>query len=385
MDSCFRGVGKLKRFLAVVLIVLVSITLFIVLRSVSYSPIRDNPHDFFVGVTFSSNTTVEAKVLIDKVKDYTNLLVVASGPVSKNETSLDEICNYAVNQSLHLIVYFGNISLPWQIPWISSAQQRWGSYFVGVYHYDEPAGSLLDTPNAFGNSSKPANYDEMANLFVNSWQTMPGLHTIKAMPNPPTTFTSDYGLYWFDYLAGYDVILSEFGWNNSRAQQIALVRGAANLQNKSWGVIVTWTYDKAPYLESGDQLYSDLTLAYQNGAKYVVVFNYPSLTGNSYGDLTSDHFDALQKFWNQIKTNPHQTDFSAQNVLVLPRNYGWGMRSPNDTIWGLWGPDEKSPQIWNITQTLLANYGSNLDIVYDDPSFSPDSRYAKIYFWNSTI
>ena len=268
------------------LIVLVSITLFIVLRSASDSPIRDHPNDFFIGVTFSSNTTVEAKVLIDKVKDYTNLLVVASGPVSKNETSLDEICNYAVNQGLHLIVYFGNISLPWQIPWISSAQPRWGSYFVGVYHYDEPAGSLLDTPNAFGNSSKPANYDEMANLFVNSWQTMPGLHTIKAMPNPPTTFTSDYALYWFDYLAGYDVILSEFGWNNSRAQQIALLRGAANLQNKSWGVIVTWTYDKAPYLESGDQLYSDLTLAYQNGAKYIMVFNYPSLTGNSYGDLT---------------------------------------------------------------------------------------------------
>jgi hypothetical protein len=209
---------------------------------------------------------------------------------------------------------------------------------------------LLDTPNAFANSSKPQNYDEIANLFVNSWQTMPGLHTIKTIPNPPTTFTSDYALYWFDYLAGYDVILSQFGWNNSRAQQIALVRGAANMQNKSWGVIVTWTYDKVPYLNSGDQIYDDLILAYDNGAKYIVVFNFPTVTGSSYGDLTQNHFDALQKFWNKINKNPHQTDFSAQNVLVLPRNYGWGMRSLNDNIWGLWGADDNSPQIWNITQ-----------------------------------
>jgi hypothetical protein len=374
----------LKRILAAILIILVSITLIIVLRPVN-SPSQDNVNAFYVGVTFSSNTTAEAKMLIDKVKDYTNLLVVDSGPVSKNETSLNEICNYALNQSLRIIVYFGNISLPWQIPWISSAQLRWGSDFLGVYHFDEPAGSLLDTPNAFSNSSKPQNYDEIANLFVNSWQTMPGLHTIKTIPNPPTTFTSDYALYWFDYLAGYDVILSQFGWNNSRAQQIALVRGAANMQNKSWGVIVTWTYDKVPYLNSGDQLYDDFILAYDNGAKYIVVFNFPTVAGSSYGDLTQNHFDALQKFWNKINNNPHQTDFSAQNVLVLPRNYGWGMRSLNDNIWGLWGADDNSPQIWNITQTLLARYGSNLDIVYDDQRFSPDGKYAKIYFWNSTI
>lgn len=375
----------MKRVLAVVLIILMSAILFIALNPIPNSPSQGNTQGFYVGITFSSNTTAEAKLLIDKVKDYTNLLVVDSGSISKNETSLNEICDYAVNQGLHIIVYFGNIDLPWQIPWLGSAKQRWGEYFLGVYHFDEPAGSLLDTQCDYLNSSKPQNYDEMANLFVNSWQTMPGLDTIKTMPNPPTTFTSDYALYWFDYLAGYDVILSQFGWNNSRAQQIALVRGAAKVQNKSWGVIITWTYDKAPYLENGDQLYNDMVLAYENGAKYVLVFNYPTITGNSYGDLTEDHFDALQRFWNKIQPNPHPTAFSAQNILVLPRNYGWGMRDPNDTIWGLWGPDEKSPQIWNITQTLLARYGSNIDIVYDDPRFSLEGKYTKIYFWNSTI
>ena len=60
------------------------------------------------------------------------------------------------------------------------------------------------------------------------------------------------------------------------------------------------------------------------------------------------------------------------------------MRSPNDTIWGLWGPDQLSPQIWNITQTLLTRYGTNLDIVYDDQRFPAVDKYSKVYFWNST-
>ena len=33
-------------------------------------------------------------------------------------------------------------------------------------------------------------------------------------------FTSDYALYWFDYLAGFDGVFVELGWNHSRTQQI---------------------------------------------------------------------------------------------------------------------------------------------------------------------
>ncbi|MEM2968608.1 MAG: hypothetical protein QXJ76_04790 [Candidatus Bathyarchaeia archaeon] len=52
-------------------------------------------------------------------------------------------------------------------------------------------------------------------------------------------FTSDYALYWWGYLSGYDVVLAQLGWNNTVAQEIGLVRGAANLQGKSWCVILT--------------------------------------------------------------------------------------------------------------------------------------------------
>jgi hypothetical protein len=374
----------LKRVLAIALIVIIAITFIVALRPVSNYPSSKGSSGVYVGVTFSGNTTVEAKLLIDKVKSYTNLLVVDSGPISKNETSLNEICDYATSQDLHIMAYFGKLEFPWQKTWINSAKEQWGSNFVGIYFFDEPAGSLLDNPQEILAFYQPQNYDEMANLFVESWRTMPGLATVKALPSAPTTFTSDYALYWWDFKGGYTVVLSEFGWNNSREQQIALVRGAATVQNKTWGAIVTWTYTDGAYLESGTQLYDDMVLAYNNGAKYIVVFNYPAIEGNPYGILTEDHFDALQRFWNKIQQQPNDDSYSAQNVLVLPRNYGWGMRNSNDKIWGLWGPDYRSPQIWNATENTLSRYFPNIDIVYEDSDFSVGDHYSNIIYWNST-
>jgi hypothetical protein len=341
--------------------------------------------DFYVGVSFCGNTTKEAEMLVDKVKDYTNLFVIDSGPVSKNESMLTEISDYATSAGLKIIVTFGKFDLSWQLPWLDSAKQQWGDLFIGLYFFDEPAGSLLDnqTYTQYFRENHIDTNDKVANLFVYGWQTMPGLASAKALENPPKSFTSDYALYWFDYLAGYDVVLAEFGWNNTRAQEIALARGAARLQNKSWGVDITWTYNQQPYLENGDQFYNDMVLAYRSGAKYIMVFNYPNI--NSYGILKDEHFGALAKFWRYVQENPDSAQGSAQAVLVLPKNYGWGMRNPNDAIWGLWGPDEKSAQIWNISRALLGRYGTNLDMVYDDANFPFQGKYPVVYYWNSTL
>src|SRR3972149_9074867 len=82
---------------------------------------------FYVGVTFGGNTTTEAKLLIDRVKSYTNLFVIQSGPVSKNEAVMTEISEYAIDAGLHLIVYFGWLepASPWRLPWLCSLQRRW--------------------------------------------------------------------------------------------------------------------------------------------------------------------------------------------------------------------------------------------------------------------
>jgi len=375
---------------------------------------------FYVGVTFCGNTTAEAKLLIDKVKDYTNLFVLQSWPISNNETATTEICDYAVASGLNIIVNLGvnqtyDRVWTWQFPWFASARQRYGDQFIGAYYDDEPAGIQLDY-NWFSfflnyssyfegrphfsplheiyadledemanvTRSEPRDYDTEAEWFQMILETNKGFYSLKDAG--VKTFTSDYVLYWFDYLGGYDVMLAQFGWNNSYIQDIALARGAARMQNKSWGAIITWTYNEAPYLASGDEIYNQMHIAYEAGAEYAVIFNYPYIEGSPYGTLTDEHFEALKKLWNEVARNPRKTSESqAEVALVLPRNYGWGMRHPEDWIWGFWGPDEKSPQIWEISRKLLTQYGIGLDIVYDDPAFPVTGKYPLIYYWNQTV
>ncbi len=42
--------------------------------------------------------------------------------------------------------------------------------------------------------------------------------------------------------------------------------------------------------------------AYESGAKYVGIFNYPKI--NDYGTLTDEDFEALERFWNQMVKTP---------------------------------------------------------------------------------
>jgi hypothetical protein len=52
-----------------------------------------------------------------------------------------------------------------------------------------------------------------AQSFVNR-----GRSTLEWIDNQSITlFTSDYALYWWDYLSGYDLVLAELGWNNTAA------------------------------------------------------------------------------------------------------------------------------------------------------------------------
>ena len=201
-----------------------------------------------------------------------------------------------------------------------------------------------------------------------------------------TSFTSEYALYWFDYLSGYDVLLAQIGWNHTLTQDIALVRGAANLQNKNWGTIITWKYNHPPYLDSGETIFEQMLASYEAGAKYAVIFNYAENMSGPYGTLQEEHFVALERFWNEAvqNSNINQGSIKGEAVLVLPQNYGWGMRRLDDKIWGLWKADEKAEQIWNLLTNLLNEYGLTLDIVYEDPEFPVEGKYDKIFYWNQT-
>ncbi|MCW3997914.1 MAG: hypothetical protein NWF10_05020 [Candidatus Bathyarchaeota archaeon] len=371
--------------------------------------------EFYVGIAFCGNTTQEAKLLIDRIKTYTNLFVLQSGPISKNKTAINEICDYAVSSDLDFVVFLGwfDFDHPWQVPWLDEAKERWGDRFLGLYLYDEPGGIQVDydwtttfhyLKNIFpeiyssfelyveGNSNVTAlrDYSEATKRHID--YITRDLRIGELLNRSIRAITSDYALYWFDYLAGYETVYVQLGWNHSTAKHIGLCRGAANAQNKDWGSIIVWNgrdeaNNQAGLYKTGEEMLIDMKISYQTGAKYVIIFNYPTYPeDNKYGILTNEHFTALEEFWNYFQQNPNDYGLiRANTALVLPKDYGWGMRHPEDRIWGYWGPDELSPQIWNITQDLVDKYGLELDIVYDDPTFPIKNKYETIYYWNQTL
>ena len=368
----------------------------------------------YFGVSFCGKTAAEAKLLIDRTKDYTNLFVLQSGPVSKNETATNIICDYAVDAGFDIIVFFGwfDTNQMWQLPWLDYAKNQWGASFLGVYLFDEPGGIQIDynwtsifhhikdiDPELFhtmiedyieeGSQIVDRDYEQVKNWYLD--YIIAHLRLNELTDRSIAAFTSDYALYWFDYLAGYDTIFVELGWNHDTQKHIALCRGAATVQQKDWGTIIVWNdldrenAHKGVY-KTGPEMFEDMLTSYEAGANYVIIFNYPTdPPGNPYGILTDEHFEAMQQFWSYMQQNPEDYGKTeAQAALVLPQNYGWGMRYPEDRIWGYWGPDEKSEQIWNLTQKLVDQYGLELDIVYEDPNYPLADFYQKIFYWNSS-
>ena len=242
--------------------------------------------------------------------------------------------------------------------------------------------TLAYTYEELWNARPLQNYDETAQIFVDGAASL-----LKSYGSANITcFTSDYALYWFDYLAGYDTVLAQLGWNHTTTQDIGLVRGAANLQGKSWGTIITWKYTEAPYLASGQEIYDQMRLSYECGAKYVVIFNYAEDMNGTYGTLEEEHFQALERFWREVVKNPFvgHGSVNVEAAFVLPKNYGCGLRKPQDTVWGLWQPIGEYQQIWPNLQVTLAKYGEHLDIVYNDSTYAL-SRYTKVFYWNQTV
>jgi len=529
---------KQSQFVAIIILLLlvgtIIITSYTVLNKETEQTINKK---FYVGVTYCGNSIQEAKELIDKVKDYTNLFVLQSGSMMTDSTTMNEIGDYVCASNLNYAVSGSTRNQHWIHNWLIEAKEKWGEQFIGIYYTDEPGGNMLDglisplentgyqpdtggqiltvtqidkgrsgeinvyyaefmtnytmltqtttryftdgnititkiysteiseqepdsspEKNSFSNNTTEDLYkehrhtdvityypngtitirettttvyrspqggslsptgeyistfytseknitqyslpiqpyeqvlkqnpiqthDDVAEAFVNRNQKLlEDINKTQINEKSMVVFTADYGLYWWDYKGNFDVILAQLGWNHTVAQDIGLVRGAANMQGKSWGTIITWQYTHPPYLTNGKEMFEQMKTSYQTGAQYVIIFNYSEDKENP-NTLQEEHFQALERFWNDVVQNPKikHGNIKAEAALVLPQNYGWGMRHIDDNIWGIWRPDNISQQIWNQLQNKLDKYGLKLDIVFEDQNYQVTEKYSKIYYWN---
>jgi hypothetical protein len=369
--------------LLVVLLLGLAIEFYITNHTVTASP------NVYVGIDAAYTGVANIEELVNDVKSYTNFFVIGSTVITYNMSELNQICQYLNDSGLHFAPFMHiNPESFNQTQWIIQAQQTWSSYFWGLFPYDEAGGAQIDKARSSvenGNISlmlvqEATNYTDAANKFVSNLSGDLAPFKVNDVP----LMTSDYALYEFDYRAGYNVVLAELGYNLSKPLQVALCRGAATMHNDDWGVIITWTYGQPPYLENGSQLYDDMVYAYQSGAKYILVFD--SNLNYTQNVLQQGQLDTIKQFWNYIKANPREENNVQDRVaFVLPADYGYGFRGPNDTIWGLWSADNLSANIWNNVTSLIEQYKMNIDVIYQDDLQFSLSNYSKLIFWNSTI
>jgi hypothetical protein len=382
--------------------------------------------DVYIGIDVAYDVpNIEA--VINQVSPYTNLFILGCTAITQNQTRLDSACQYLYEKKMNFIVYqdipLGYIASNGQLfnqtqpqnstnspvspttrnftvpnqprnftrpifsstisNWTQTAKERWGSQFLGFYFMDEVAGRQLDLAPGWVEVTNASDYVDAANQFnarvsgsihwfhggYSNWQGL-------------SLFSSDYALYQYDYDVGYDTIFAQLGWNYSRQLNIALCRGAATAASKDWGAIIAWEYNQSPYIESADALYNDLVLAYNNGAKYITVFD--SNRNYTASILTIEHYNALKDFWQYTKDHPRIVSSASQRVAyVLPAGYGYGFRGPTDSIWGLWPSDSFSTQLSTSISNALAQYGENLDIVYNQIELNKVGYQEYIYWDNN--
>ncbi len=349
---------------------------------------------FGVDVAFGSIDTTEQ--LIDNVSSYTNFFVIGCTG-NYNLTRLTIISQYVFDKGLNFIVYSDEPDYP-SSQWLANAKNDWGNNFLGVYYCDEEGGKQRDQHSypilqqLYIKNFSNFTYSDAAQSYVDSlsWWLRTGPHAIAQHFTYPTEyqlFTSDYAFYWYDYAAGYDTVFDEFGvhdgWaNDSQQLNMALCRGAATVQNKDWGVMITWAYNQPPYMESGPELYNDMVLAYKNDAKYIIIFD----TNENYTQnvLQQGQLDAMKQFWQYAQANPRTlTPISDRTAYVLPADYAYAFGGPSDKIWGLWNSDKLSVGICMSVTTLLHMDYDKLDIVYPSPTLD-SAGYKDVVYWNNT-
>lgn len=397
----YRENWSSTKSLALIFIILLSTSFLLTFLAIELlKPIKP---ELFVGMDIGYGDEQTAIKLIDEVADYVNLIILGSLELTNNTQALTRVCDYLYQKNLYFIVFVSFARHGYVPPrgpasdFFVNSTQKWGDYFLGVYIFDEVGGKLIDDAHSIDMTFVDS-YSEAATLYTNHLQFFLDNVTDYYKPSNFSIFTSDYALYWYDFLGGYDTVFCEYVGNNNRQIATGLCRGAAKTLNKTWGVIITWPHnDLASFVENPDRIYDDMLYAYQNDAKYIIVFNSPGFTvvdnvsipnptPTEFGTLTIEHLDKMQQFWALIQNQPQPDVYSTNIAYVLPSDFGFGFRNSKDKIWGKWIDEFLSQQILDDIDILLKNQTLSFDIVYETKTenIPINHPYTTLIFWNGT-
>jgi hypothetical protein len=217
----------------VVAVAVLAFTLLLAYLSAGF--FAENMHsepDVFVGVDVGFGNESDIYSITDAVKGYANLIILGSLDVTNDTTMLMRFCDYLYQKDFYFIVYAGFRAgiFPPSGPnasFVHIAEQRWSDRFLGLYIFDEPGGKQLDysvtnpdkiVPAANNNTDAALHYVISVNGYLRLYEEF------YYDASEVQLFTSDYGLYWYDYLCGYNVVFGEFAGNYSRQIPVALTR-----------------------------------------------------------------------------------------------------------------------------------------------------------------
>ena len=129
---------EMKRMYALSLFLVIILLLAFGTLLVSYTQGSNDPSpSVYVGVAFGGTTTEQAKLLIDRTKTYTNLFILDCGinPISTNESAVKEICDYATNAGLNIIVNLGTRTpenWAWQLQFLIDSKVCMATSILGL-------------------------------------------------------------------------------------------------------------------------------------------------------------------------------------------------------------------------------------------------------------
>jgi len=113
---------------AALIVTLLAVTILIATNPATEMVAAVDEQTFFVGVTYGGDNVADAKTLIDRVKGFTNLFILQSGPLQQDIEAINLICRYASEAGLYNIVYLSAANPSNCVEKFFSGFKVWGSF-----------------------------------------------------------------------------------------------------------------------------------------------------------------------------------------------------------------------------------------------------------------